>query len=479
MLTHRLRHVPHRHAPTLAAGLALVATLAAFLVLLLAVGPAGAAGQRVWVRHYAWADGIDQWTSLAKGPSNTVYAAGTRNFEWPTERAIVARYTTSGTRLWLRTFGGKAGDAVAAGIAVDAKGNAFVTGSERYGAPAEWHIWVMKLRAKDGRRLWLKRYDGPPPTGDDTADSVATGPSGAIYVSGQVSTTTSGYNAILFKYADKGRRAALKWKRTYSNTSAAAPHNADDGRRVVVDGAGRVYWGGSTQRSDAHYATFVRRVSAATGRTVWTSLRVGGSGNDLWLTDLVAFPKGGCVAACQRSDTAATGRGILVRRYAATGGGRANVLLDSAGDEVVNDLAVDGAGNIAVAGQYVGAGDGIATAWVVRGNSRFKSRWQRTLASPQAGEPAEFAAVAIGGAGAVYCGGHSNTGFITGDDFLVAKYSSAGVSRWHDVYDDRDANRADSCKALIYVGGSKPALYGAGVGGATTWGEALLIKYKR
>lgn len=450
----------------------------ALLLPLVAAGTAGASNQRAWVRRHAYSDGNDFWTHIAAGPSGSVYVAGWGNAEAADERAMVARYTASGRRVWARTFAGLAGATMATGLAVDARGNAFVVGSERYPGTSEAHIFLMKLAADTGRRVWLKQYDGPAPAGHDSPRDVALGPGGAVYVAGFTTTVDSGFDALLIKYVDKGARAVQAWKRTLRNPSAPPILNADEARRVVVDGAGRVYWAGMSDKGTGKNLAFVRRVTPA-GTTVWTDRITLEASDSLGVIDLELFPTGGVVVAGVRDAVAATGADTFVKRYTAPGQARFLRMLDSLHDEIACDLAVDPAGNIAVAGQLIDDATHHAAAWVVRGDTSFTGRWQRTYASSDPSQPAVFNALAASPAGALFCAGRVNVGFITGNDFTIIKYAASGARRWVDVYDDLDANRSDECHAVLYVGGDKPGVYGAGLGGATTAGEALLVKYRR
>lgn len=470
----RQPHVPRPHRLIAAA---LVLTAATFLFALSVVAAASAADQRSWVRHYPGSSGSDSWDYIAKGPSGTIYVAGWRNAEMPNERAMVAKYTASGKRVWLRTFAGVTGDTVATGLAVDSRGRAFLIAHEQYGGGTT-HIALVKLASRDGRRVWVKRYNGPGATGSDLARDVAVGAKGAVYVTGGTETAASGYDALLVKFVDKGARAARSWVRTYRNPSAPPLKNADIGQRVVVDSRGRVFWAGSSDQGTGHPTAFVRRVRVKNGGAVWTDRVANDVNVNLSLVDLEAFPTGGVVSASVRGPSGPSGTDAVVTRYTYRGGKRFKVTLAGADHEVVNDLAVDRSGNIAVAGYVLGTAG--TSAWVVRGNALFTGRWERTFDSPMAGEAAVFEAVTMSPGGAVYCGGRSNTGFITGYDFTMVKYSAGGDRRWVDVYDDQYApSKAEWCHAVLYVGGSKPGLYGAGLGGAPSSGEALLIKYRR
>lgn len=477
MLTHRHSRVSRTRTVTLVAAFAVAAV--ALLILLAAAPAAGAADRRSWVRHYAGSAGSDVWTHIAAGPSGTVYVAGWRHAEAFSERMVVAKYTASGRRIWLRTFAGRNG-ASPGGLAVDAAGNAFVAGSERYDGAAGSHIAVLKYSSRNGTRKWLRRYDGPAPLGNDFARAVAVGPKGAVYVTGGTTTTAGGFDALLVKFVDKGSSATRAWIRTYRNPTAPPLLNADEGVRVVLDRAGRLYWAGSSDQGTGKRTVFVRRVAAATGKAVWTDRVPNDPNLDLALVDLAAFPAGGVVAAGVRSPTPATGVDTLVVRYAATGAQRFSHMTSGTGDESARALAVNGAGDIAVAGT-MDCGTTFTSAMILRGDAMFSapSLWSRTFVAPAAGESASFSCIAAGPSGSFFCGGRSTSGFISGVDFLLTRYSSTGVLDWSDVYDDKDANKLDGCRAALSVGGAKPGLYGAGFGGYSSGGEGLLIKYVR
>ena len=476
MSTHRFRHTPHHRPGTAVAGLALAAALAAVVVLLLAADAAGADSYRIWDRHYAPTAGYDSWSYIAKGPSGTVYVAGTRNLESGKDRMVVAKYTAGGRRVWLRTYAGR-GVAWASALAVDARGNAYVVGQEVRTGATFARMCLLKLANRTGRVTWIRRYHAPGSTFGDFPRSIALGAKGAVYVAGSVMTSGDGWDAALLKYIDKGRRASRAWVRTYGYSRAPVDDNADRGVRVVVDGRGRVYWGGESSDGAGRTIAFVRRVKVATGGPVWTR-RIWVDDHELSLADLAAFPSGGVVLAATRSWVTGLGTGAYVSRYTARGSKVFGTLIDGPDGERVQDLAVGTNGDIAVAGTRAKTSPTLQSAWVARGDRRFSLPWQAVYDSPQAGDYASFSSVAVGAGGAVYCGGSAGIGFITGYDFLMAKYSAAGSRLWVDPYDDLDASQTDACMAVLYVGGPRPGLYGAGRGGATPGGEAVLIKYR-
>jgi hypothetical protein len=453
-----------------------IAVVAAALVMLMAAEAAGAVTHRIWDRHYAPTAGNDAWSTVVKGPSGTVYVAGTRAIE-SSDRIVVAKYTAGGRRVWLRTFAGR-GYAWATALAVDARGNAFVTGQESMPGQTYARLCLLKLASRNGRIKWVQRYHAPGSSVGDFPRGVAVGAGGAVYVTGSIMSSGSGWDGVLFKYTDKGSRAKRTWIRTYKDRKAPEGDNADQGIGVVVDGRGRVYWGGTSTDETGRGVTFLRRVKAATGGPVWTR-RIWADERELALVDLEPFPGGGVVLAGVRSWTSDTSTGAYVSRYTAGGAKVFGTLIDGPDGERVADLAVGASGDIAVAGSRTDSSPLLQSAWVVRGSRTFDLPWQTTYDSPQTGDYAMFTSVAVGAGGVVYCGGTAGIGFITGHDFLVTKYSTSGTLLWADPYDDLDASQTDSCYAVVYVGGSRPGLYGAGRGGATPGGEAVLVKYQR
>lgn len=459
-----------------------MSVLTILTMLALAV-PALADEERVWTRRYDPSSGTDKWEQLAKGPGGNVYVLGTSG-GCLSQRLVIAKYSPGGRRLWVRTFTGKTlGGTTGEALAVDGKGNAFVTGHETYSGTGGRHIFLFKLANRTGKRIWLKRFDGPATAGNDLAYDLALGPKGAIYVCGTTTAVAGGLDALLLKYIDKGRRATRVWKRTYSNPAAPPLLDEDVARSVVRDSKGRIYFGGYSHDGVSRANAFIRRVTTK-GKTVWTKrFEHMGSGGDEILDDLAAgggFVAGGGYQTPAPPPDFASDYDAFVVRIAADGSNARYDIVDTVlGYSMVNDVAVDASGDIVAAGRHEIGTTSVYAAWLTKWDRGLTWEWTRTYESPAVGQSAIFDSVATGAGGSIYCGGQSNTGFITGFDFLLVKYSAGGVRQWADPYDDKLASHSDHCQAVLYVGGSRPAVYGAGRGGAGTGEEALLVKYRR
>jgi hypothetical protein len=454
-----------------------VAMLASTAVALVGAATAQGTDHRIWVRPYNYSDGNEIWYETAKGPFGSVYVAGLRTDGGMDGRIIVAKYSRGGKRLWLRVYAGYVpGDAGFGALAVDAKGNAFVTGEEQWPELAGRHIFLVKFGNSTGKRLWVRRYNGPATTGNDQAKDIALGAKGAVYVAGARTATGGGFDALLMKYVDKGAGATRAWVRTYAKTSAPPLMNTDLAESVVVDPKGRVYFGGSSDDGTGHYQAFIRRVKT-TGGTVWTKRFPHATpGNTDFLVDM-ATTSGFVVGAGYYYGDAATGTNGVLWKVPAAGAAPVVETRADPGDESFSAVACDRAGAVVAVGRKEHPTTHVDAGWLFKLR---KEGWgQQLYASPDPTQPAVFTSVAVGASNAIYCGGQANSGVITGFDFVVAKYTDYMLFRWADSYDDQHASGTDLCNSVLYIGGSYPGLYGAGIGGASPGREALLVKYER
>ena len=166
------------------------------------------------------------------------------------------------------SFLGGSGNDSGYGIALDAQGNVYVTGSTDStdfptGAPLQAarsnpgggqtsDVFVTKLSPDGSRMIWSTYLGG---TGRDTAYAVAVGADGGVYVSGvtespdfpRARAAQDAYgggpsDAFVAKLAANG--AALEWSTFVGGTET------DRGRGLAVDTAGNAYVTGSTNSVD-------------------------------------------------------------------------------------------------------------------------------------------------------------------------------------------------------------------------------------
>jgi hypothetical protein len=123
------------------------------------------------------ADGAVVWEARYDGPGHSrddpvaialdafgnVYVTGTAAInDRGTEQAFgTVKYDSDGAQLWERTYFGHGRTSLAGGLAVDAEGNAYVTGASWGSANVSPIDYATVKYAPNGDQLWVRRYGGP------------------------------------------------------------------------------------------------------------------------------------------------------------------------------------------------------------------------------------------------------------------------------------------------------------------------------
>lgn len=178
-----------------------------------------------------------------------VFGATTLTSRWGSD-GVVVKYSPQGMQLWLQQFGGTGEDRIRDG-AVDAAGNVFVTGY--FTEPISFDTRTLTSRGSYdgflakysplGLLQWIQAGGGP---GQDYFMSVAVDATGNAYVTGSftevaqygsATLTTTGYRDVsVLAYSPQG---AIRW------AQQAGGAWVDSGNFVGVDGRGDVYVHGS------------------------------------------------------------------------------------------------------------------------------------------------------------------------------------------------------------------------------------------
>ena len=324
----------------------------------------GAAGDEVWTSQFGSWD-RDFARDVAVDGAGGVYVVGETEGTLPGLRsaggrdAFVRRYDAAGRVLWTRQFGGGGGEG-AWGVAVDAAGNAYVSGSTRAALPGQtangdWDGFVVKL-TPSGDRLWERQFGTPH---DDGTASVTVDPAGRAWVVGSTNGAlggppAGGYDGYVRVYGAEGEVL-----RTAQFGSAGDDFAVD----VASDAAGRVSVAGTTDR------TLPGQVSAG-GTDAFVRL-YGAAGEDLWIHQFgtprtddawsVAADADGNTYVAGTTEQRLPGQhwageaDIYVRRYNPSGVEMATRQIGGPDRDLAFAVAVDGNGTPHVAGGTFGA----------------------------------------------------------------------------------------------------------------------------
>ncbi len=309
---------------------------------------------------------------------------------------------------WSDRFGNASTDQDGNGIAVDDDGNVFVVGdflsTINFGganltSAGAGDIFVASFDA-DGDHRWSKRFGDTNP--NQMANAVATDASGNVIVAGNhwgtvnfggsPLTSVGGDDIFLVKFDNDGDHA---WSKRFGDASSN-----QIGRAVAVSSAGEIYLAGS-------------------------------------FTGTVDFGVG--------PHASVGGLDVYIAKFAANGTAIWSESFGGLGDQVLESIAVDASGHVALCGYFGGTVDfGGGQLVSAANNDIFLAKldddgdhvWSKRFGS---GNNQEGAAVAIDDAGAVIAAGRFestvNFGGSTltssgGFDVFVAKFTGAGAHVW-------------------------------------------------
>jgi hypothetical protein len=343
--------------------------------------------------------GPDAANALAVDSTGAAYLAGfTASYNLPTanpvqnfnaggDDAFVAKLNPAGTALVYCTYLGGFGNDQAYGIAVDASGAAYVTGSTtsqdfpvvdplQSQLAGNKNAFVLKLSAA-GNSLAYSTYLGG--SASDSGNGIAVDEAGAAYVVGDA--TSLNFPASGWQKANRGGQDAFVAKLSADGSrliysTYLGGSNTDHGAAIAVDTTGTAWVAGSTWSADFPVAdafqsasgggqdAFVTRL-AADGNSLLFSSYLGGSGGSLgypeaaqaialdWqgnaylagVTSSVNFPLLNPLQSSLNGTVDA-----FVTKVNASGTLAYSTYLGGSGMDVANAIAVDSSGAAYVAG---------------------------------------------------------------------------------------------------------------------------------
>ncbi|HEX5134418.1 MAG TPA: hypothetical protein VFW81_03410 [Thermoanaerobaculia bacterium] len=293
---------------------------------------------------------------------------------------FVAKYSASGAHLWSRRFGG-ASDDYAEAVTVDGAGDVAVagyfSGSADFGSgvltSAGGTDAVVAKYSSNGTAVWSRRFGG---TGTDRALGIGADASNNLVLTGYFCVTvdfgggpltSAGLaDAFLVKYSSTGGHV---WSKRFGGTSSDVPLGIDvaAGGNIAMTGyfQGTANFGGQNLTSAGGNDIFAASYDS-TGRELWskawgnsaedrgTSIAIDGQGSVIVtgsFTGDVDFG-GGRLPNSGGSD-------IFLVKYSSNGmhqWSRSYGTTAAVGD-IANAVAVDGANNVLLTGSIVGAVD--------------------------------------------------------------------------------------------------------------------------
>jgi hypothetical protein len=392
-------------------------------------------------------EGIDALQGIAVDASGSIYTAGFTEGSYDGHPnagqfdAVVVKFDRSGSMQWSRQLGTAADDSAYA-VALDAGGNVYVAGTtEGELADLPNHGTVDMFVAKydsNGSQLWVRQFQSD---GTNLPRAMAADASGGVvvvgYTTGSLFSPYAGGNSDLFVMKLDGA-GALIWGRQ-SGTATV-----DNAGGVAISDSGEVYVAG--------YTTGMLDGNARLGDADIFLSKYDASGNRQWTRQI------GTAALDIASSLAIDGAGNLylagrtggsLGAQASAGGldaivakfDEAGVLLwisqfGSAADDYALCIAVDGAGNASVAGYTLGAfganpGAGSIDMFAARLDAAGQVQWVRQWGSAADDQANGIALDSVGNVFIVGNVGDAFDGNVSAgkDDMSITKYTPDGITR--------------------------------------------------
>jgi hypothetical protein len=306
-------------------------------------------------------DATPQWTHYANGPGNgddvavdvalaaggLTYVAGT----WTNANGnadITMQKYLGGDPAWspLRAYDGAAhANDWAEAMALGPGGVVYVTGSST-NAAGKLDLVVVKWSGKTGKRLWVRRYDGPRHLAD-AGTAIGVDRRGNVTVAGY-SQSGNGEDVFVRSWSPSG---AVRWTWRYDG----AAHGDDRANDLLVARDGSVYVNASIKGPGGVMMSLTSRRSSD-GAKKWLDLYVDPETSACVMRAMAARPGGGVVVGGYQVTTTFA-NDALVLGYDAKGA-RVYIAHDGgADDQAFNDVAVTTTGHVVGVGYTVVGGD--------------------------------------------------------------------------------------------------------------------------
>ncbi len=271
---------------------------------------------------------------------------------------------------------------------------------------------------------WEARYNNSPANAVDQVKSMSIDFAGSVYTTG-TSFNGTNFDAVLVKCDATG---AQQWIHTYNG----AFNGFDDVIDIAQDGAGNTYICGITQVTATDYDIFVRKINYLTGAVVWNYIFPGTANYDI-CNDIKIDNAGNVVVAGGTAASTTDYNFAVFKVSGAAGTLTWQQSFNSTGTDrdVAKALVIDPSNNIFVAGETAGVG---ALNYYVR---KYNSAGATLLSTEVDGytqndSPDE---IVLDGLGNVIVTGNSFRSIIEEEDVFTVKLDAATLSlAWKVAY---------------------------------------------
>lgn len=309
-------------------------------------------GAVLWTNRYNGpANGADQANAVVVDEAGNAFVAGYSTGNSTGPDFVTIKYSSAGTALWTNTYNGPSNGAdQALAIKLDTGGNVLVAGFSNGGGSVQ-DFTIIKY-SNLGVAMWTNRYNGPG-NGVDQITALALDANDAVIVTGPSTGSGSGLDYATIKYSSAGLPL---WTNRYNGPG----NSTDQPNAIALDSNGNVFVVGQS-RGASSGDDFATLAYASDGTSFWTN-RYTGAGNNSDQAVAVAVDALDNVIVTGSSFRIGPADDFTTIKYSNSGLPLWTNFYNGTGNfsDIPSELALDGAGRIAVTGQSF---RGVANSW--------------------------------------------------------------------------------------------------------------------
>ncbi len=413
-------------------------------------------GAQLWSTAYANANGKDESANhVAIGGGDVVVVTGTTNVSsnaTSNNDLLILKYNGTGVEQFAKIIGGNSNtDDNGSASVIDGTGNIYTVGA-----------LVNTSSMKDGALIehnsggplqFNNAYNGE---GEFTDKAIAMCVSGgSLYSTGYTYAYNQDRNFCTIKYDAAGNKV---WVKTLNGPNS----DTDEPTSIAADGSGNIYVVGRSKNANNDYDMFVIKYNA-NGDTIWTRNYDGGVNGDDVANDIAVDGNGNVYVTGVTDEDAS----LLVNNdYITVKFSSAGTLLwatpyngNGGADDKAYSIALDNSGNAYVTGKTWNSAD-----YDIQTNKYASATGTGTAFATYASNLGDDVPAKIGldNNGNVIVGATTDrdASVSTNRDYLVIQYNSSGTQQWAQLYNgvgtgDDDLNDlAVDATGNVYVAGS-------------------------
>lgn len=297
--------------------------------------------------------------------------------------------------------------------------------------------WIIVKYTPAGNKLWTKTYDGGN-SGDDFVHAI-TIDRARIYVTGSMfGSNGDDYSTMGFDYDGN-----LIWSVTYDGPA----RGSDIAHDIKVDASGNVFVTGESEGSSTGKDIATIKYNSS-GTQVWV-VRYDGSASDDDNASVLAVDGGGNVIVAGYSINSSSNKDAITIKYTNSGTQSwTNIFNGSTNEEdYASAITIDANDNLYIAGKTTNSTE-LSNYLIIKYKSSGSTEWISTYDGPARNE--DRANDIVFSDGFIYTTGESkgSSGGITTYDYATIKYDLNGVLKWLQRYNG-PANGDDKSIAII------------------------------